>query len=230
MSHHHSPQLLFLIDYDNEILRTPTAKVKFPLSQEDRNIIRDMRFSIQPEQLKKANAPWDSAVGMAANQWGINKSIFLYCPDGDSVNGLLVAINPSYEPILKPDSSLESEEQKIPELSEMPDINETWEGCFSIPLASGYIQRYQKIRVTYQNEAGETIHQELSGFPARVWQHENDHLNGHLYDDLRTAKCLEKRTFSNLEAVDDFYEKVREERKRKYAAELKAFKEKRENL
>ncbi len=226
MSHSNSPRLLYLVDYDNEILRRPTEKVNFPLSQEDQDIIRDMRFSIQAEQLKKADAPWDAAVGMAANQWGINKSIFLYCPDGDSVNGLEVVINPSYEPIETSDSSEQERNEPTKKTMEtLKTMNETWEGCFSVPLASGYIRRYQSIRVTYQNEAGETIHREISGFPARVWQHENDHLNGHLYDDPNTGKCLEKRTFSNLEAVDNFYEKVREERKRKYAAELKALQE-----
>lgn len=195
--------ILNLVDYHNEGLRNPTEKVKFPLSKEDKQIIRDMKYSIQPEQLHKAGAPWDAAVGMAANQWGINKQIFLYCPEGDTVNGLEVIINPSYEPIEETTSEMETE----------------WEGCFSVPLAAGNIKRHQHIRVTYQNEAGDTLIRELSGWYARVWQHENDHLMGYLYDDPRTKKCLLKKEFDSREGVDEFYDKLREERKEKYLRE-----------
>lgn len=199
MSELHDLHLLKLVDYHHPGLRKSTERVQFPLSQEDRQIIDDMKYSIQAEQLKKAGAPWDAAVGMAANQWGINKQIFLYCPEGDTVNGLDVIINPSYEPINE-ESGQETE----------------WEGCFSVPLATGHIQRHTKIRVTYQNEKGEVISKELSGWYARVWQHENDHLNGFLYDDPRMKKCIIKKEFASLDEVDKFYDNLREERKKKF--------------
>lgn len=188
------PKLLKLIDYHDERLRKPTQKVNFPLSPEDQQIIADMKYSIQPAQLKEANAPWEAAVGMAANQWGIDRQIFLYCPTADTVNALQVVINPSYEPV---DTASELE----------------WEGCFSVPLATGNIKRYTHIRVTYQNEQGEVKTQELKDWFARVWQHENDHLNGYLYDDPRTHKCEIKKQFETRAAVDDFYQEIREARK-----------------
>ncbi len=194
------PKLLKLVDYHNPGLRKPTQPVKFPLSDEDKQIIESMKYSIQTAQLKEADAPWEAAVGMAANQWGIDKQIFLYCPEGDAANQLDVIINPSYEPL--PDENT----GKLLKDTE-------WEGCFSVPLATGNIQRYTKIRATYQNEQGETITRDLSGWYARVWQHENDHLLGHLYDDPRTKKCLNKREFATLQEVDDFYDAIREERK-----------------
>ena len=87
------PRILTLVDFHHPILRHPTEPVHFPLSDADKQLIRDMKYSIQPEQLKKANAPWDSAGGMAANQWGANKRIFLFCPDNDT--DIKVIINPS---------------------------------------------------------------------------------------------------------------------------------------
>lgn len=192
--------LLKLADYHHDCLRKAPERVSFPLSKEDRQIIKDMKYSIQPAQLKEAGAPWEAAVGMAANQWGINKQIFVYCPEGDTINGLLVIINPSYEP-------LDSEEE------------DEWEGCFSVPLATGNIRRYKKIRVHYQNEKGEKLTRELSGWYARVWQHENDHLNGFLYDDPRLNRCLIKKQFSTREEVESFYGELREERRRKFKNE-----------
>jgi len=190
------PTLLKLAAYDDPILRTRTTLVSFPLSTEDRKIIAAMKYSIQPAQLREAEAPWDGAVGMAANQWGINKSIFMYCPTGDTVNDLEVIINPSYE-------------------FTGNDQEQEWEGCFSVPLSTGQIKRSSSIRVKYQNEAGESIERELSGWAARVWQHENDHLNGFLYDDHLAGKCIEKKVFESREQVDEFYDKVRAERQSK---------------
>lgn len=187
-----TPTLLSFADYHDDILKNPTETVQFPLSDEDQQIIRNMIYSIQTEQLIKAGAPFKSAAGMAANQWGLNKRIFLYCPDGDAANQLEVVINPSYKPLCDADKF-------------NPSIEDAWEGCFSIPLATGNIRRYSKIQVDYQDETGQHITRELTGWLARVWQHENDHLDGHLYDDPRTAKCLEKQQFLTLDELENFY-------------------------
>jgi peptide deformylase len=199
----YKPKLLTFAAYEDPILRNKTNPIEFPLSIEDQQIIADMIYTIQPKQLRRTNAPWDAAVGMAANQWGINKSIFLYCPTGDTVNGLEVIINPSYEAINGLAIFASSEATKV----------DDWEGCFSVPLATGNIRRDFKIHVKYQDQSGTTIQKELSGFPARVWQHETDHLNGYLYDDPRHGKCIEKKVFANKAEVEEFYGKIREARK-----------------
>ncbi len=198
----YQPKLLKLVPYGSPILSTEAEEVKFPLSAEDKQIIADMIYSIQPEQLKAAGAPWESAAGMAANQWGINKRIFLYCPDGDTVNGLTVVINPSYEAV-----------GSIVQLH--PSKETDWEGCFSIPMASGNLERDLKIKIKYQDETGEVITKELNGWPARVWAHENDHVNGFLYDDPRHGKCIEKKTFANLRDLEQFYSTIQKQRKKR---------------
>jgi len=171
---------LKLVDYHNPILRHPAETVSFPLSPSDKQLIKDMQHSIQEKQLKKAHAPWKSAAGMAAPQWGINKRIFLYATD--KKDEFEVIINPSYEPVDDISTGLVMQERH-------------WESCFSIPCKAGHVIRYLHIRVAYQNEKGETIIKQLFGWPARIWQHENDHLNGFLYDDPRTGKCSEVRDY-----------------------------------
>ncbi len=52
------------------------------------------------------------------------------------------------------------------------------EGCLSVPGQRFTIQRHQTIEVRYQNLQGEWQQTELTGFIARIFQHEFDHLQG----------------------------------------------------
>lgn len=198
----YKPKLLKLADYNDPILRKKTAPVSFPLTEEDKQTIADMIHSIQPKNLIAANAPWEDPVGMAANQWGIDKSIFLNCPSGDTVHGIEVVINPSYE--AKPTLAIIAPSEQC-----------DWEGCFSVPLATGNIKRSTKIKVKYQNLDGTVIEKVLNGYKARVFQHETDHLDGFLYDDPRTGKCIDKRVFKTRDEVEEFYLSLHEDRKKK---------------
>ena len=56
-----------------------------------------------------------------------------------------------------------------------------WEGCLSIPGLRAAVPRYTHIRLAGQDAQGAPFVRELSGFEARVVQHENDHLDGILY-------------------------------------------------
>jgi peptide deformylase len=58
-----------------------------------------------------------------------------------------------------------------------------WEGCLSIPGIRALVPRYQEIAVDYQDIKGEPMQLRLTGFPARVFQHEYDHLQGMVYLD-----------------------------------------------
>ncbi len=61
-----------------------------------------------------------------------------------------------------------------------------WEGCLSVPGLRGWVERPQHIRVTYTGTDGASRELELTGFPATVFQHEFDHLDGTLYVDRIT--------------------------------------------
>ncbi|MTI09420.1 peptide deformylase [Curvivirga aplysinae] len=56
-----------------------------------------------------------------------------------------------------------------------------WEGCLSVPGLTGLVPRFKNIELTYQDIAGKTHKEALSGYHARVVQHEVDHLLGILY-------------------------------------------------
>lgn len=56
-----------------------------------------------------------------------------------------------------------------------------WEGCLSVPGMRGMVPRWQTVRYTGFDVRGEPIDRTVSGFHARVVQHECDHLWGKLY-------------------------------------------------
>ena len=61
-----------------------------------------------------------------------------------------------------------------------------WEGCLSVPGLRGYVERSQHVRVDYLDLDRNKKTLELRGFPATVFQHEFDHLDGKLYIDRIT--------------------------------------------
>jgi peptide deformylase len=56
-----------------------------------------------------------------------------------------------------------------------------WEGCLSIPGLRAAVPRFERVRLRGFDGAGGVIDKEISGFEARVVQHEADHLDGVLY-------------------------------------------------
>ncbi len=61
-----------------------------------------------------------------------------------------------------------------------------WEGCLSIPGMRGLVPRFAAVRYRGFDAAGEIVQREVSGFHARVVQHECDHLDGILYPQRMT--------------------------------------------
>lgn len=86
------------------------------------------------------------------------------------------------------------------------DIEEGWEGCLSVPGMRGLVPRYQDLIYSGVNALGEPIERTVSGFHARVVQHECDHLDGLLYPmrmtDLSNFGYIDA-LFSNLDIYED---------------------------
>ena len=61
------------------------------------------------------------------------------------------------------------------------EMEEDWEGCLSVPGLRGRVPRYARLRYSGFDPDGRAIEREVSGFHARVVQHECDHLDGVLY-------------------------------------------------
>jgi peptide deformylase len=94
-----------------------------------------------------------------------------------------------------------------PELTPLdPQMEEGWEGCLSVPGMRGLVPRHARLRYCGYDQRGERIDRSVSGFHARVVQHECDHLDGILYPmrirDLRNFGFHEE-LFPDQPMVDD---------------------------
>jgi peptide deformylase len=74
-----------------------------------------------------------------------------------------------------------------------PATEEGWEGCLSIPDIRGMVPRYTDITLKALDRTGRSIELALKDFPARVAQHETDHLDGVLFFDR--MKSMQSLTF-----------------------------------
>jgi len=77
------------------------------------------------------------------------------------------------------------------------DLIEDWEGCLSIPDVRGRVPRAREIKVRAYDRNGVRIELRAHDFPARVIQHETDHLDGVLFFDRM-------RTFESLTFLDEY--------------------------
>ena len=77
------------------------------------------------------------------------------------------------------------------------EIVEDWEGCLSIPDIRGRVPRAREITVRAYDRHGARIEITAHGFPARVIQHETDHLDGILFVDRMTS-------FESLTFLDEY--------------------------
>lgn len=109
-----------------------------------------------------------NGAGLAAPQIGIDLAVVIFgfgqnqrYPDAPPIPRT-VLINPTV-------TALSDEEE------------DGWEGCLSVPGLRGVVPRWSRIRYTGWDENGEHIEREVTGFHARVVQHECDHLIGTLY-------------------------------------------------
>ena len=117
--------------------------------------------------------------GLAATQIGINKRIMIcnYTKNGN----LEVLINPKYIP-------------------DQNTLEYGWEGCFSVPLTFAKVARWKTINIEYYTPKGNLIKKQLSGFHARIYQHEYDHLDGVLIID----RGIEFKTVDSEDAYKSF--------------------------
>jgi peptide deformylase len=76
-------------------------------------------------------------------------------------------------------------------------VDEGWEGCLSIPDIRGRVPRAPAVRVAAFDRTGKRVEFLASGLPARVIQHEFDHLDGILFFDRM-------KTFETLAFMDEY--------------------------
>ncbi|MGW7238098.1 peptide deformylase [Streptomyces sp. NPDC054804] len=71
-----------------------------------------------------------------------------------------------------------------------------FEGCLSVPGYQAVVARHAEVRLRGQDEHGRVVDEVFTGWPARIVQHETDHLDGTLYLDR-----AELRSLSSTEAT-----------------------------
>jgi len=129
-----------------------------------------------------------SGVGLAAPQVHMSLRLFvaLMEDDADAKTTATVLANPEIVP------SADTRE-------------DGWEGCLSIPDIRGRVPRFTDVTVKALDRHGHEIVLRLTKFPARVAQHETDHLDGVLFFDRMTS--MESLTYldeySRFHAEDD---------------------------
>jgi len=142
----------------NPLLYEPSLPVEEFNTPELSNIITDMFDTMAEYQ----------GVGLAAPQIGIRKRIVIFglesstrYPDVEAVPETIL-INPVITTI-------------------GDETSDAWEGCLSIPVMRGLVNRPAVVEYSGYTPGGERILRRVDGFHARVVQHECDHLDGILY-------------------------------------------------
>jgi peptide deformylase len=127
-------------------------------TRELQELLADMRDTMQDAD----------GAGLAAPQIGVPLRVVIFS----------VEANPRY-----PDAEpVPYTELVNPVLTPLSDEQEDgWEGCLSVPGFRGVVPRYTQLRYEGFDPQGNPIRREVSGFHARVVQHETDHLDGILY-------------------------------------------------
>ncbi|MET9385485.1 peptide deformylase [Streptomyces sp. NPDC002928] len=82
-----------------------------------------------------------------------------------------VLVNPSYEPVGTARAAF-------------------FEGCLSVPGWQAVVARPAAVRLTGEDEHGRVLDEVFTGWPARIVQHETDHLDGMLYLDRAELRSL----------------------------------------
>lgn len=140
------------------VLHTPAQEVA-EITEEIRALVDDMYITME-------KAP---GVGLAAPQIGVGLRIFVFDWQTEEHHFRGVAINPTLE---------------TSEVSpEWPDEELEVEGCLSIPGERYPLKRADSAVLRALDIDGQPFEISASGWLARIFQHEFDHLNGTLYAD-----------------------------------------------
>ncbi|MFD1038720.1 peptide deformylase [Virgibacillus byunsanensis] len=151
-------------------LREIAKEVQVPIEQVDKELVENMITFLKNSQDDQIAAEYElrPGVGLAAPQLGINKRIVAV--HFEDLKGKLYShglINP-----------------KIVSHSVEKAYLTSGEGCLSVDRnVEGYVPRYARITVKAHDQEGNELKLRLRDYPAIVFQHEIDHLNGIMFYD-----------------------------------------------
>lgn len=119
-------------------------------------------------------------VGLAAPQVGLDLRLFVMNATGDPADDKTYV-----NPVLSAGDGQDEDE----------------EGCLSLPTIYIQVVRDVSLHMAAQDVAGQPFEEDATGFVARVWQHENDHLNGVMLTDRMgpVAKMTYRKKLREME-------------------------------
>ncbi len=143
--------VLPVVKYPDKVLKTKTQEVA-EVTDVERELIRDMIDTMYAE----------NGVGLAANQVGVSKQIFV--ASADQIRGKeLVYLNPR--------------------ITKKEGVVKEFEGCLSVPELYEQVKRARRVWMKAMTPEGVMVEIKADGLLARIFQHEIDHLNGFLFID-----------------------------------------------
>ncbi len=116
---------------------------------------------------RQGDAQFPTLVGLAAPQIGVSKRIVII-----GMNAVGGGEQPELKEFINPEVVDTSDE-----------VEDGREGCFSTSRVCGIVSRAKRVKVLAYDRAGNQFEHVFEGFPARVAQHEIDHLNGIRFPD-----------------------------------------------
>ena len=125
-------------------------------------------------------------LGLAANQVGLPYRMFIMGGHPSIEQGKIRSI---FNPLIN-DVSKETVNMK--------------EGCLSFPFLFLMINRPKWVSVKYTDQHGKEIEETLHGMPARIFQHENEHMNGYLFTDLVSKLKLDRAKKARTKMIKNF--------------------------
>ncbi|HLQ97864.1 MAG TPA: peptide deformylase [Candidatus Dormibacteraeota bacterium] len=163
-------QMKDIVREGHPALRKTAKEVELPPSEEDVETLNEMLSFLKNSQDEEVSKKYNlrAGVGLAAPQLGINKRmVAIYFVDQNEKIHSYQLINP-----------------KVISHSAEKAYLGSGEGCLSVDRnVEGYVVRYARITVQATGIDGEPMKIRLRDYPAIVFQHEIDHLNGIMFYD-----------------------------------------------
>ena len=164
--------MLKIVTVPANVLNQPTKPV---IKIDDK--IKKIVFDMEKILIAQNDPP---GVGLAANQVGLDLSIFIIKPTEKAK--IKVFINPKIvKTVFNKDSFYQKKTKKHKKIK--------LEGCLSIPRIWGPVKRENRVFLKYQDLTGKDYLSWFSGFEAIIIQHEVDHLNGIVF----TQRAVEQK-------------------------------------
>ena len=165
-------RVLRITEVGEEILQRPCREVTDFGTEDLRTLIDDMFATMLIAE----------GVGLAANQVDVDLRVFVYdLTTDEGIRYVGHICNPEIEVLGEETEELE-------------------EGCLSVPGPGTELFRSSHVHLTGVDVDGEPIEHHAQGYLARCFQHETDHLDGHLYLDL-LSKRTRKRLVKDMTAM-----------------------------